>query len=167
MLIDDFSDVNLVSTIGTRWRGVSDQVMGGISKASVAYGRVDGRSCLRLTGDVRLEHNGGFIEAALDLAPPDGTLDASAYAGLYLVVLGNGEQYAVHLRTADTGPRQSYRAPFGAGADWTNTRLPFDQFMPHRLELPLDVATLRRLGVFAIGRAFRADLAIAEIGFYR
>ena len=36
-----------------------------------------------------------------------------------------------------------------------------------RLETPLDVTRLRRLGLVAIGRAFHADLAVAEIGFYR
>ena len=35
MLIDDFSDGGLISKLGTRWRGVSDQVMGGISNATV------------------------------------------------------------------------------------------------------------------------------------
>jgi hypothetical protein len=42
MLIDDFTDDRLVSKLGTRWRGVSDQVMGGISKANVSHGVIDG-----------------------------------------------------------------------------------------------------------------------------
>ena len=36
MVIDDFTDDGLVSELGTRWRGVSDQVIGGISKAKVS-----------------------------------------------------------------------------------------------------------------------------------
>ena len=35
MLIDDFTSEDLVSKLGQRWRGVSDQVMGGVSQASV------------------------------------------------------------------------------------------------------------------------------------
>jgi hypothetical protein len=61
MLIDDFTDEGLVSKLGTRWRGVSDRVMGGVSEASVSHVVIDGRPSLRLTGDVRLENNGGFI----------------------------------------------------------------------------------------------------------
>jgi hypothetical protein len=65
MLIDGFSGQNLTSKLGTQWRGVSDKIMGGISEASVAQGVIDDRPCLLLTGDVRLENDRGFIQAAL------------------------------------------------------------------------------------------------------
>lgn len=101
MLIDDFSDQDLISKIGTRWRGVSDKVMGGVSQASVSQIALDERTFLLLTGDVCLENNGGFIQASMDLAKSGDTLDASTFAGVRLVVRGNGEQYSVHLRTPD------------------------------------------------------------------
>ena len=168
MLIDDFSDPGLVSALGTRWRGVSDQVMGGISEATVGHAVLDERPCLRLTGDVRLENNGGFIQAALDLDPAGGTVDASGFSGVRLVVRGNGEQYSIHLRTPDnTRPWQSYRAHFAAGPDWVTQDLPFSAFVPYRLDTPLDTTRLRRIGLVAIGRAFRADLAVARLAFYR
>ena len=69
MLIDDFGGRDLISKLGTRWRAVSDRVMGGISQASIAHDIIDGHQCLRLTGDVCLENNGGFLQAALDLHP--------------------------------------------------------------------------------------------------
>ena len=168
MLIDDFTDDGLVSKLGARWRGVSDQVMGGISEASVSHGMIDGRPCLRLTGDVRLENNGGFIQAALDLTPPSETLDASGFTGVRINVRGNGEKYSVHLRTPDNvRPWQSYRAHFTAGPDWETIDLPFETFVPYRLEAPLDKSRLRRIGLVAIGRAFYADLAVSELAFYR
>jgi hypothetical protein len=176
MLIDDFSDTDLISTRGTRWRAVSDQVMGGISDASISHVIVDGRPCLRLSGDVRLENNGGFVQAALDLQPHGDspgeylgdTLDASGYTGLRLCVRGNCEQYSLHLRTPDNvRPWQSYRAHFTAGADWQTIDIPFEAFRPHRLEAPLDVARLRRIGLVAIGRAFHAELAVCAMQFYR
>jgi hypothetical protein len=77
MVIDDFTDDGLVSELGTRWRGVSDQVIGGISKAKVSHSVIDGRPSLCMTGDVRLENDGGFIQAALDLAPAGDNIDAS------------------------------------------------------------------------------------------
>jgi hypothetical protein len=45
--------------------------------------------------------------------------------------------------------------------------LPFTAFQPYRISQPLDLQTLRRLGVVAIGREMRADLCIARIGLYR
>jgi hypothetical protein len=168
MMIDDFTDEGLVSKLGTRWRGVSDQVMGGISEAAVSHCVIDGRPCLRMTGDVRLENDGGFIQAALDLAPSGDTIDASGFTGVRIVVHGNREKYSVHLRTPDNvRPWQSYRAHFTAGLDWETIDIPFETFVPYRLETPLDKTRLRRIGLVAIGRAFYADLAIAELAFYR
>ena len=168
MIIDDFADTDLLSNLGTRWRAVSDQVMGGVSEGHVARDWVDGRPCLRLRGDVRLENNGGFIQAALDLSPSGVSVDASDYSGLRIVVRGNGERYSLHLRTPDnTRPWQSYRAHFTAERRWQTIELPFESFAPYRLETPLDVSRLRRVGLVAIGRAFYADLAVAEVGFYR
>ena len=166
VLIDDFGSRDLISKLGTRWRAVSDRVMGGISEASIAHDTIDGRHCLRLTGDVCLENNGGFLQAALDLHPSGKVIDASGYTEVRLVVRGNGERYSVQLRTPDNvRPWQSYRAHFAAGADWETVHLPLGDFAPHRLDAPLDTARLRRIGLVAIGRAFRADLAVCELGF--
>jgi hypothetical protein len=172
MLIDDFSRENLVSALGTAWRGVSDNVMGGISQASIAQATIAGRSCLHLTGAVSLENSGGFIQASLDLAPRDNGaakyLDGSGFSGLRLTVRGNSERYAVHLRTLDClRPWQSYRAQFTAGPNWESLDLPFSDFFPHRIDTPLNLARLRRIGLVAIGREFLADLAICELRFTR
>ena len=168
MLIDDFSDPGLVSRRGTVWRGLSDRVMGGLSEASVARAVVDGRPCLRLTGDVRLDNNGGFVQAALDLAPDQGLLDAGGFAGIAVTARGNDEVYGLHLRTAETTrPWQSYRAQFTAGGAWRSVALPFEGFEPHRIDAPLDLRRLRRIGLVAIGRAFTADLMVAELRLYR
>jgi hypothetical protein len=168
MLIDDFAGRDFISKLGTRWRAVSDRVMGGISEASLSYDSIDGRPCLRLAGDVRLENNGGFLQAALDLQLSGDTLDVSAYTGVRLIARGNGERYSVHLRTPDNvRPWQSYRAHFTADADWETIYLAFEAFTPHRLDAPLDTTRLRRIGLVAIGRAFHADLAVSELGFYR
>jgi len=168
MTIDDFSRDDLTSAQGSRWRAASDTVMGGISEAALKRDVIDGRRCLRLSGDVRLENNGGFIQAVLPLAPSDAAFDASAFTGVRLLTYGNDETYGVHLRTPDNErPWQSYRAQFTAGPHWRAIEIPFAAFAPYRLETPLDVARLRRIGLVAIGRAFFADLAIAGLAFYR
>jgi len=164
MVIDDASSDDLQSALGTTWRGVSDRVMGGLSRATLSRDRVDGRRCLRLSGPVRLDNNGGFIQASLELAPAGGSLDLSPFSAIHLLVRGNDERYSVHLRTADVyRPWQSYRAQFDASEHWHEVVLPLSAFEPHRIEVPLDLTRVRRLGVVAIGRAFDADLALARI----
>ena len=167
MLIDNFTDKNFTSKLGTQWYGASDKVMGGVSEASVFHGCLDNRSCLILSGDVCLENNGGFIQVALNLAKSKETFDASKYVGVRLVVRGNGEKYSIHLRTPDnTRPWQSYRASFIASARWKTIDLPFVTFPPYRIEAALDITRLRRIGLVAIGRAFHAEIALSEISFY-
>lgn len=167
MLIDDFRRNDFISCRGTRWRGISDRVMGGVSELSLCYRALRGRRCLQLAGQVRLENNGGFVQMALDLDPEGGDVDASSFTGLRLLVLGNDQRYAVHLRTADVSrPWQSYRAQFDALPQWQEVKIPFRELMPHRIDAPLDLTRVRRLGLVAIGRAFQAELAVAEIAFY-
>jgi hypothetical protein len=162
MIIDDFSARGAEAEGG--WRAFTDRVMGGVSDARLKPAVVGGRACLRLTGDVRLENNGGFIQMARDLAPGGETLDASAFAAVALLVRGNGESYDCHLRTTATvRPWQSYRASFVASPEWREVVLPFAGFVPHRLEAPLDLRRLRRIGLVAIGRAFAADLSLARL----
>jgi hypothetical protein len=166
-VLDDFSCGDGEVALGTRWHGFSDRVMGGVSRENVALTRIHGRRCLRLTGDVRLDNDGGFIQMALDLAPDGATLDASSYLGLLLEIWGNGESYGLHLRTVDcVRSWQSYRAGFVAEPRWREIKLPFHGFAPHRLTARLDICRLRRLGLVAIGRPFEADLAIASLSLY-
>lgn len=166
-LIDDFTSADARSRLGTPWRLVTDQVMGGVSSARMQRRTLEGHDALCLTGDVSLANNGGFVQVNLDLAAA-GCLDASAFAGVRLLVRGNGETYNVHLKTAATTmPWQSYRAAFDAGDTWREVRLPFATFAPHRLVHALDRTRLKRLGIVAIGREMHADLCVAEIGLYR
>lgn len=152
---------------GARWETVTDAVMGGVSCAALRSAEVDGRQALRLSGRVRLEHNGGFVQMALDLATAGGCFDASRWQGLELCVWGNGETYGLHLRTTDlTAPWQSYRHAFSAPPSWQTVRLPFAEFVPHRTAAPLALTRLRRLGLVAIGRAFDADLALHRVALY-
>ncbi|ROT95865.1 CIA30 family protein [Histidinibacterium lentulum] len=165
-VIDDFAAPFPRAATRTDWAMVSDRVMGGVSS-----GRLDPlegeRRGMRLRGEVSLENNGGFVQAALDLAPGDRSVDAAGWAGIALVVRGNGERYNLHLRTEDIRrPWESYRASFVAGADWAEVRLPFAGVEPHRTAAPFDPARLRRIGLVAIGREFGADLSVADLRFY-
>lgn len=166
-IVDDLSREEPSTPLGTSWRLFTDQVMGGVSEGSMARETVGGRAAIRMRGNVSLDNNGGFVQIALDLAPQQGTSDLSGWSGIEIDVYGNGEPYEARLRTdALTQSWQSYRQGFAAPPEWRTVRLPFAGFAPHRTDLPLDLARVRRLGIVAIGREFAADLAIGGVRFY-
>jgi len=154
--------------LSPNWEFVSDRVMGGVSEGQVSFTERDGRQVATLTGTVSLENNGGFVQMALDPDPRGGTFDASDWTGIMIEVRGNGESYEVRLRTSQlTRPWQSYRMGFKAEDQWQTVRFPFAEFAPHRTDLPFDPATLRRIGILAIGRAFEAEVSVASLRLYR
>jgi len=165
-VLDDRQSATLNTRLGSPWRLVTDAVMGGVSAGRLTIDEVEGRSCIRLQGDVRLDNSGGFLQVVLDLKRQPG-MELSRYAGLLLEAYGNGESYNVHLRTAAvTSPWQSYRASFQAPAEWQTFRLPFSRFQPHRIAVPLDITQLQRTGIVAIGRAFSANLCVGKLALY-
>lgn len=150
-----------------QWRLVTDSVMGGMSRGTLTKELKGDRPAARMRGIVSTENSGGFIQIAMDLDQENGFIDARGYQGISIDVCGNDEGYGVHLRTtALTRPQQSYRRGFFASGEWQPICLPFAQFEPHRVEAPIDIARLRRIGLVAIGRAFVADLAVARLAFY-
>ena len=166
LIIDDRESGTLESALGPSWYMVMDSVMGGVSSGTLAPASVGQRDCLRLQGDVRLENNGGFLKASLDIEDTPAR-DASDYSGIVMEVYGNDEAYSLHLRTGDLWlPWQSYRTTFEAPARWRIVQLPFAEFSAYRTGKPLNMKKLERIGVLAIGRAFTADVCIGRIGFY-
>ncbi|GLI94825.1 CIA30 family protein [Methylocystis echinoides] len=167
-IIDDLSREAPIATIGTSWRLFTDTVMGGVSRAAMTRETVEGRAAIRLRGSVSLENNGGFVQISLDFLPDQGPFDASSWSGIEVDVFGNGEEYALNLRTTDlTRPWQSYRAPFRAVPHWETLRLPFSSFAPNRTDIPLNIHRLRRLGILGIGRQFFADISVGGVRFFR
>lgn len=165
-VIDDRSQGGLNSNLGTVWRAVTDQVMGGISTGQLQEAEIQARRCLLLTGETRLENNGGFVQVAADLAP-QGYFDASAFAGIEIDIFGNDAPYNLHLRTADTRlVWQSYRCTVQATPTWQTLRLPFSGFHPHRLTAALDTRYLRRIGIVSIGSARAVHVAFARLAFF-
>ena len=166
-IIDDLRCDPPLSTVDTRWQLFTDQVMGGVSSATMVREEVAGRPAIRMRGDVSLENNGGFVQIALDLSPGGNAVNASAWQGIELDVFGNGEEYNVHLRTEELRrPWQSYRQTFRAEPRWQTVQFPFQNFLPHRTDSPFDVRRLKRIGVVAIGRAFTTDLAVGGLRYF-
>ena len=168
--IDDFSRDDGVSTLGTRWRTITDQVMGGISTGSHTFEPVDGRRAIRLRGTISLENNGGFVQAQLKFDEKERLFDASVFKGIRFWARGNGETYSVHLRSSRTWlPWQYFHGDFVAGPTWTKVELPFEEFQPESfwMSATLNPAKLKSIGIVAIEKEFEADVAVASIELYR
>ena len=165
MIIDDRSSGDLHSNMGTQWRLVTDNVMGGLSEGQLTLHSHQTKDCLRIQGNVTTENNGGFLQIALPLS--DDVFDASAYDGVEIEVSGNNELYNIHLRTDELWfPWQSYRSSFTASTDWQIYRIPFTELEKYKTFTSFDKKQLTRIGMVAIGRDFEADLCLAAIRFY-
>ncbi len=166
LVIDDRRTESLDSVLGSKWRLVTDGVMGGVSQGNLSADFYRNKKCLRLHGDVSTRNNGGFIQMALDLSDDD-CFDASSYSGVEIEVAGNDERYNLHLRTLDLEhPWQSYRAGFHAATQWETIKIPFSSLEPYRTSKGFDGSRLRRIGLLGIGRDFEADLYLALIRLY-
>jgi len=166
-IIDDRSTDHTYTVSGNEWRLVTDNVMGGVSEGGISNDSMEGRQCLRMQGAVKLDNNGGFIQVALKM-PEEVLKNISSYTGLTLDIYGNDEDYNLHLRTKDNWlPWQAYRATFHAASKWKTIQIPFAEFKPYRTRKGLNLKKLKRIGLVAIGREFRADLCIGKVGFYQ
>ena len=164
--LDERRGVDLSASNGEQWRLVTDNVMGGVSQGRLTAVVLDDKPCLRMQGEVKLDNNGGFIQMALDLSPDD-IADIDSYRGITLAVKGNAEPYNIHLRTSNLWlPWQSYRATFSTTGQWQVITIPFSEFVGYRLSKPLKLRKLKRIGLVAIGREFKADLCIGNVGLW-
>lgn len=167
LLLSDFTGAEPRMLPDAGWRGFSDRVMGGVSDASLKKTTVDGKNCIRLTGRVTRESNGGFIQMAMYFGSQDAELDGSAYKGLELLVYGNSENYNVHVRTADCGwYDESYRYTFFVKPEWQQLRIPWAEFKPNGLDAPLNSSRVNRIAILGWMREFQADIALARIALY-
>ena len=93
------------------------------------------------------------------------------FASLALLILSS-HSYISSLKTdACTKPYSSYRSSFVAKCGkWTTVRLPFSAFQakgPGAESTPFDAGKLRRLGIVAIGKPMKVQLALSGIRFFR
>lgn len=166
-LIDDFSGDT--SQVGTAWEGFTDQVMGGISEQRIVRIREGNENYIRMTGDVSLENNGGFIQIRLKLAAPFRVFDASDYKGIRLRVRGAGDGYYIFLRTSATVlPWKFFKSKIPMSIDWQTVFLPWESFGggDYGSIGKFNEKKIKSLALVAYGEAFKAEVDMTEIGFY-
>ena len=119
-----------------------------------------------MIGNVTTENNGGFIQIRAILKP---SIKASNYEGIYLKVYGNDERYYLSLRTPYTkAPWQNYKFGFKVKKNWQEIKAPFSKFKRSHFYQPKDVKKqkIKSVGLVAGFDDFKADICLAEIGFY-
>jgi len=51
----EIAAVDVLELLNTAWRGLTGRVMGGIPRETASHEVIDQQTCVRLTGDVRLD----------------------------------------------------------------------------------------------------------------
>ena len=152
----------------TSWELVTDSVMGGVSKGELNTLEIAGLQATQLSGKVSLDNNGGFLQMAFNINSDASAFDASCFMGLELEVYGNAEIYDVRIRTSDLNRSwQSYRASFFAPSHWKTIQIPFLEFKPNKTTIPLNISSLRRIGILAIGSVLSVNISVAMIRFVK
>jgi peptide methionine sulfoxide reductase msrA/msrB len=172
LIIDDFTPSGGKDSAGLPWTMVIDRATDKASAGKVQIEEYEQRTCLHLAGIIPPTGRGGSIQAKRSLFAGRRPLDARAYDGIRLAVKGNGQTYALHLRTRDTRfPGQYYEARFETSGQWQEIRLPFGYFVPVGPVRPLDLAGLASVALVASRKTFdgkqEADIYIDEMAFYR
>lgn len=176
--IDDLSESFPITSSGTQWRGVTDEVIGGSSSGSLVRDEFQGKMSNVLTASVKLENNGGFVQMVTDLALDhsfSNTVDASTYNGVEFDIFYEGdadrENFNVHLKDSNCNSQfSSYRATFEVPqGQWTTVRLPWSRFKgfgSEAVENLLKYSAIRRIGLVVIGKEMDVRLALSSIRFF-
>jgi peptide methionine sulfoxide reductase msrA/msrB len=165
LVIDDFSAAENNAGPTTGWRSVAGP---GIPAGQAGIEEYEGRTCLHLRGATPVANRAAVVQAGRSLAVRGRPLDAGAYAGIRLMVKGNGGIGALRLGTRDArNAGQYYQAEFPLTGQWQEVKLLFGSFMPVGLRQPLDVTTLMNVALVAGMRGAGVDLYLDDIALYR
>ncbi len=164
----DFNSMNNNSQY--EWQDFTDQVMGGKSEISTSLLQEDGEFFLRMEGEVSLKNNGGFIQTRLQLSRGFGTLDASDYDGIRLLVRGIESGYYLFFRTTSTIlPWLYYSAGIDVKPGWQVIDIPWSAVTKGAYGSMGNFKTskLKSIAVVAFGREFTAQIDLKRIGLYK
>jgi len=157
MFKDNFNDTS-------QWRYIADNVMGGISKGSVEFKKIEDSSVAILKGNVTTENNGGFIQIRRDLRD----INLEKASSIKLVAKGNTQKYYVFIRTTRTKlPWQYYESEFFVNDVFKEFILPIKDFKKSGILMPSSInpKKITSIGLVAFGRDHYAELLIKEVEF--
>ena len=158
------------------WKFFSDQVMGGISEGQVLLEQDGDMLFTRLTGNVRTDNNGGFIQLRASVSFANSEKDGlhnsnkegKKLKGIRLKVKGNGEKYHIFIQTTIFYrlPTGYQIATFDTSPNWKTVELPFDQFKELNSNKNSKSYISNSFAIAAYGRDFTSDVSVSSIEFY-
>jgi len=84
---------------------------------------------LKITGNVSLDNNGGFIQVRIFLNPSEKPWNAAGYKGIQLKLRGKSNSSYIFLRTNRTVfPWSYFGQKLPVSKEWSIVNLPFDEF---------------------------------------
>lgn len=133
-----------------KWQIVNDGVMGGRSSSQASVVNTEsGEGVMRFAGNLSLENNGGFASVR---SRPSGSLGLDSGETILLRVKGDGRRYTFNLYTPDRRTAFSYQMQFDTKAgQWTDVRLPVDNFVAHSFGRPMPNMRLSPSRVQSVG----------------
>ena len=156
---------NFNSNPGNRWQFFTDQVMGGKSNGKLEFFSEENNYFARMTGDVSIKNNGGFIQFRADILKK---LDNN-FKGIKLKVRGNNQNYFIHIRTTGSVlPWQYYDKEFFASNEWNEVELNFSDFKKSStfMRKKFKASSIKTIGIVAYGREHKAKIEVSEISIY-
>ncbi|MBT5407337.1 MAG: hypothetical protein HOL25_00365 [Gammaproteobacteria bacterium] len=162
------------------WKYFSDQVMGGVSEGQVSLEQDGDKVFIRLSGNVRTDNNGGFIQlrtsTSLSNKPMmfkllhNSNKEGKKLKGIRLKVKGNGEKYHVFIQTTIFYrlPTGYQIATFDTSPNWETVEIPFNTFkkLKDNIDSNISAKDIKTFGIVAYGRDFRSDLSVSSVEFY-
>ena len=162
------------------WKFFSDQVMGGISEGQVSLEQDGDMLFTRLTGNVRTDNNGGFIQLRTSTSMSNKSLmfksihnskkDGKKLQGIRLKVKGNGEKYHLFIQTTIFYrlPTSYKIATFDTSPNWETVEIPFNKFkkLKDNIDSNIRAKDIKTFGIVAYGRDFKSDLSVSSVEFY-
>ena len=156
MIFENFNDKKYKN-----WEFITDQVMGGISSGNYIFLDENEINFLRMTGEVSLANNGGFIQVRKKIGK-----NKVIFKGINLNARGNNSDYYVHIRTNFTLlPWQYYQAKFSVTREWEVHHLDLKDFKRSGILLPrkINPKNIKSLALVAFGREYKVKLDVSDI----
>lgn len=140
------------------WRGITDQVMGGLSELIIQHD--DG--VFYMSGNVSTDNNGGFVRLSNRI-----DINNNDFVGIRFKARGNNEAYEIHvtLKGLKIPPWSYFSQSFDVTNEWKEYEIFFRDLKRSSgfSAASMKAKNIRDLSIAGSGRDFEVDLAIKEI----
>ena len=140
------------------WRGITDQVMGGVSELIIKH--KDG--VFMMKGNVSTDNKGGFVKLSNRI-----DLKSNNFQGIRFKAKGNNETYEIHvtLKGLKVPPWSYFSKSFDVTNEWQEFEIFFQDLKRSSgfSAASMKAKNIRDISIAGYGRDFEVDLEIKEI----